>query len=193
MYAYIKGSVEEICPDRIIVEASGVGYELLCSSNTIKCLNKKEQAKLYTHLVAAQDSVTLYGFADVEERAMFRRLIGVNRVGPKLAQSILSSLSVSDIAAAVLTENAAAFKRVPGLGAKTAARVLLELKERISLDEFAGRSGGTSSQLDMRAEATAALVALGYDGAAASRAVASLEDCKRVEEMITKALRSLAR
>lgn len=193
MYAYIKGTVEDKFPDRIVVETSGVGYELLCSGNTIKGLNNGEKARLYTHLNITQDAVSLYGFASVEERAMFRRLISVNRVGPKLAMSILSVLNVSDIAAAVITENAAAFARVPGMGSKTAARVLLELKEKINMEDFGGTANGSPAQLDMRAEAAAALVALGYDGAAASRAVASIEEYSRVEELITKSLKSLAR
>jgi Holliday junction DNA helicase RuvA len=193
LYAYIKGTVEEKYPDRVVIETSGIGYELLCSANTAKKLNCEEKAKLYTHFNISQDAVALYGFSSLEERTMFRRLISVNRVGPKLALSILSVLSVSDIAAAVITDNAAAFAKVPGMGQKTAARVLLELKEKISLEEFGNTSSGPASQLDMRAEATAALVALGYDGAAASRAVAAIGECGRVEEMITKALKSLAR
>lgn len=193
MYAFIKGSVAEKYQDRVILEASGIGYELLCSANTVKRLGIEEKAKLYTHLNISQDAAALYGFFSVEERAMFRRLISVNRVGPKLALSILSVLSVSDIAAAVVTDNASAFAKVPGMGQKTAARVLLELKEKISFEEFGSTGGSAPAQLDMRAEATAALVALGYDGAAASRAVASIQECSRVEEMITKALKSLAR
>ncbi len=192
MFAHIRGIVDELAPDRAVIEAGGVGYELQCSTATLKTLQTGAQAKLYVHFHLAQDAVSLYGFASTQERAMFRRLIGVTRVGPKLALAVLSHLSVSDIAAAILTENDAALSQVPGMGKKTTARLLLELKEKVSEDMGAagGLSGGIS--LDMRAEATAALVALGYDGVVAGRAVAAVPASERVEDMITAALRSLA-
>ena len=126
---------------------------------------------------------------------MFRRLIGVTRVGPKLALSVLSVLSVSDIAGAILTENAAAFDKVPGMGRKTAARVLLELKEKIGEGDMAsvGLPQTAATGLDMRGEAIAALVSLGYDGVTAGRAVAAVGECTKVEDMITQALRELAK
>lgn len=192
MFAHIRGIVDELAPDRAVVEAGGVGYELQCSTATLKALQTGAEAKLYVHFHLAQDAVSLYGFASTQERAMFRRLIGVTRVGPKLALAVLSHLSVSDIAAAILTENDAALSRVPGMGKKTAARLLLELKEKVSADMGAAGALGGGVSLDMRAEATAALVALGYDGVVAGRAVAAAPACERVEEMITAALRSLA-
>ena len=192
MYAHISGIVEEVLADRAIVEAGGVGYELLCSSQTLKCLKAGAPHKLYTHfhISLSQDVMALYGFETKEERAMFRRLIGVTRVGPKLALSVLSSLSVQDITLAILTENAAAFDKVSGMGRKTAARVLLELKEKVTADDAAIDS---SAGINIRSEAIAALVSLGYDGVSAGRAVAAVEDCDRVEDMITGALREIAR
>lgn len=198
MYAHISGTVEEVLADRAIVEAGGVGYELLCSSQTLKCLKAGAPHKLYTHfhISLSQDVMALYGFETKEERAMFRRLIGVTRVGPKLALSVLSTLSVQDITLAILTENAAAFDKVSGMGRKTAARVLLELKEKVSADDSAAVPSGASNNagsMDIRSEAIAALVSLGYDGISAGRAVAAVEDCDRVEDMITGALREIAR
>lgn len=141
--------------------------------------------------------MALYGFETKEERAMFRRLISVTRVGPKLALSVLSALSVQDITLAILTENTAAFDKVPGMGKKTAARVLLELKEKVTADDAAAadmqQSIKGSSNMDIRSEAIAALVSLGYDGVSAGRAVAAVEDCDKVEDMITNALREIAR
>lgn len=199
MYAHINGIVDEVLPDRTIIEANGVGYELLCSSQTLKQLRAGDCHKLYTHfhIAASQDVMALYGFETKEERAMFRRLIGVTRVGPKLALSVLSVLSVQDITLAILTENAAAFDKVSGMGRKTAARVLLELKEKVTADDAAagattGSANGSGS-MDIRSEAVAALVSLGYDGVSAGRAVAAVEDCDRVEDMITGALREIAR
>lgn len=196
MYAHIKGTVEEVSHDRAVVEAAGVGYELFCSAATLKQLKAGETDKLYTHFHLAQDVMALYGFKSTEERAMFRRLIAVTRVGPKLALSVLGVLSVADIAAAILTENAAAFDRVPGMGRKTAARVLLELKEKVTADEAQFSGGAASSapgKLDLRSEAVAALVSLGYDGVSAGRAVAAVKEGDKVEVIIMAALRELGR
>ncbi len=193
MYAHIRGTVEEKGIDRAVIEAAGVGYELLCSEATLRQLGVGNQAKLLVHFHISQDNVALYGFYTSEERAMFRKLIGVTRVGPKLALAVLGKLSVLDIATAILTENAAAFDRVPGMGRKTAARVLLELKEKVSGDEMLSAGVVPGTGLDMRGEAIAALLALGYDGVTAGRAVNSVEECTKVEEIITRALREIGK
>ncbi|MBQ6691867.1 MAG: Holliday junction branch migration protein RuvA, partial [Clostridia bacterium] len=105
MYAHIRGTVTQVMQDRVILEACGVGYELYCSAETRKWLVIGKEHKLLTHfhISLSQDVMALYGFETEEERAMFRRLIGVTRVGPKLALSVLSVLTVSDIAGAILT------------------------------------------------------------------------------------------
>ena len=125
---------------------------------------------------------------------MFRKLISVSRIGPKVALAVLSVLTPSDVALAVLTDNTAAFDGVAGMGKNTAARVILELEEKVDAAETAAASAGgaanTAQDNGMRAEAVAALVALGYDGASAGRAVASVPDCDRVEDMIMQALRA---
>lgn len=196
MYAYIRGTVDEKNLDRVVVEAAGVGYELICSDATLRQLLVGDKAKLLTHFNVSQDgTVTLYGFMTSDERAMFRRLIAVNRVGPKLALGILSKLTPSDIAMAIVTQNAAAFDRIPGLGKKTAARLLLELKEKVTEDTMGTVSAPQMAEgsVDMRTEAIAALVALGYDGVSAGRAVSSVGECARVEDMITKALREIGK
>ena len=196
MYAYIKGIVDEKGIDRAVVETAGVGYELLCPDSTLREITTGREAKLLAHFNITQDGVALYGFYTKEEREMFRRLIAVNRVGPKLALSILSKLSPQDIAMAIVTQNAAAFDRIPGLGKKTAARLLLELKEKVSEEEMASSSAAIPSaggSMDMRAEAIAALVALGYDGVSAGRAVSAVGECGRVEDMITMALREMGK
>ena len=196
MYAYIRGTVDEKNPDRVVIEAAGVGYELICSDATLRQLSVGDKAKLLTHFNVSQDgTVTLYGFMTSDERAMFRRLIAVNRVGPKLALGILSKLNPADIAMAIVTQNAAAFDRIPGLGKKTAARLLLELKEKVTEDTMGSVSAPQMAEgsVDMRTEAIAALVALGYDGVSAGRAVSSVGECARVEDMITKALREIGK
>ena len=197
MYAYIRGTVAETSADRAVVEACGVGYELYCSTMTLKTLVIGEQAKLYTHLHLSEGVQALYGFADTEERDTFRRLLGVTRVGPKLALSVLSVMTPSDVRAAIVTDNPAAFDRVVGMGRKTAQRVILELAESIR-SETTGmapvkKDDAKPSLPSMQTEAVAALTSLGYDGLTASRAVAKIKEAGSVEELITKALRSMAK
>lgn len=192
MYAYISGIVDELLPDRAVLEAGGVGYELFCSAMTLKRLRAGQKERLYTHLHLAEGIMALYGFYEPEEKDMFRRLLTVTRVGPKLALAVLSILTPSDVAGAIVTNNAAAFDRVPGMGRKTAQRVLLELKERVEASEMLGNDANTDAP-DIRSEAVAALVSLGYDGLAAGKAVAAIEKAESVEALITAALRKMAK
>ena len=191
MYAHIKGIVDSVAVDRAVIDANGVGYELSCSSLTLRELRERQKVKLYAHLNISQDSVALYGFISEAERTMFRKLIGVSRIGPKVALNVLSVLTPEDVALAVMTDNAAAFDRVQGMGRKTAARVILELKEKVELPPAQNDVSPASSSI--RTEAIAALVSLGYDGADAGRVVSELEDRSTVEEMIKAALKEFSR
>lgn len=194
MYAHIKGTVDSILTDRVILETGGVGFELICSTNSLRLLHTGDTVKLFTHFYLSQDSIALYGFHSDEERAMFRRLISVSRIGPKVALSALSVLSPEDVALAVLTDNVATFDSVSGMGRKTAARVILELKGKVDSISSgvpeAIRPSDTAAA--MRTEVISALVSLGYDGATAGRAVANIPDCERAEDMLRLALRSLS-
>lgn len=197
MFAFLEGIADSIDADRVIINVSGVGYELLCSRNTLDRIGKGEVVRLYTHFQLSQDAVALYGFVTQDERAMFRQLITVSKIGPRTALSALSVLTPSDITSAIVTENAAAFEGVPGIGKKTAARLLLELKEKISLNDIITANArvetknAVSASNAMRSEAVAALMALGYDGVSAGRAVNTVDDCERVEDMITAALKAM--
>ena len=197
MYAYIRGIVSDITQDRAVLEAAGVGYELFAGRKTLDKLILGEEAKLYTHLHLAEGVQALYGFYTEEEREMFRRLIGISRVGPKLAVSVLSVMEPSDVISAVVTDNPTAFDPVQGMGRKMAQRVILELKEQVKDAPLPVGKPGQAVQIgvaeNIRAEAVQALVALGYDGLTASRAVSAVEEAKNVEALITKALRKLAR
>jgi Holliday junction DNA helicase RuvA len=192
LYAYISGVVDELLTDRAVLEAGGVGYELFCSAMTLKRLRAGQKERLYTHLHLSEGVMALYGFYDPAEKEMFRKLLTVTRVGPKLALSVLSMLTPSDVAGAIVTNNAAAFDRVTGMGRKTAQRVLLELKERVETSEMLA-GGANMDAPDIRTEAIAALVSLGYDGLAAGKAVAAVEMADSVEALITAALRKMAK
>lgn len=195
MYAYIKGNIGEVGLDYAVLEAAGVGYQLTCSSMTLRTLKEGDAVKLYTHLYLADGIMALYGFKEEEEREMFRKLLGVTRVGPKLAIAVLSRMTPSDICAAVMTNTPAAFDCVSGCGRKTAQRLILELTEVVRKDSvgIASAEEAKETEQDMRTEAVAALTALGYDGLTATRAVSSVTDANSVEDMITKALRAMAR
>jgi Holliday junction DNA helicase RuvA len=192
LYAYISGVVDEILTDRAVLEAGGVGYELFCSAMTLKRLRAGQKERLYTHLHLAEGVMALYGFYEPAEKEMFRRLLTVTRVGPKLALAVLSMLTPSDVAGAIVTNNAAAFDRVSGMGRKTAQRVLLELKERVEASEMLSGSASMDAP-DIRTEAIAALVSLGYDGLAAGKAVTAVEKAESVEALITAALRKMSK
>lgn len=194
MYSYIRGTVTEVMLDRMTVEACGVGYELLCSNRTLANYKTGDEALIYTHMYLAEGIVALYGFAETEEREMFRKLINVTRVGPKLAVAVLSRMSPSDVQSAVITDNAAAFDSVSGMGRKTAQRVILELKEKIQDTVLTVPAAAAAATVtDFRSEAVAALMALGYDGLSSSKAVTSVKDAENVEELIKKALRSMVK
>ncbi|MBQ1770987.1 MAG: Holliday junction branch migration protein RuvA [Clostridia bacterium] len=193
MYAYLNGTVAQKLIDKIYLDVNGVGFEVFCSQNTLDSLVQGETRLVYTYLYLAEGVMNLYGFADLAEKDMFRQLIGVTRVGPKLALSVLSRMKPQDITNAVITDNPAAFDGVSGMGRKTAQRVILELKGKISEGETlpVGPSGPTES--DFYSDAIAALIALGYDGLSASRAVTSVKDAQSAEDMIRKALRFLSK
>lgn len=196
MYAYIRGAVADVALDHAVVEAAGIGYEIFCSTLTLRELTPGMEAKLFTHLHLADGVQALYGFRDEEEREMFRKLIGVTRVGPKLAVAVLSVLTPEDVRAAILTKNPSAFDRVSGMGKKTAERVILELSGSVGTGISSlkpSQAAETGAAENIRTEAVAALVSLGYDGLSASRAVAAVKEADSVEDLITKALRSMAK
>lgn len=197
MYSYIRGIIDEIDTSRAVIEANGVGYELICSKRTLASLSIGKEAKLLTYLHLSQDAIALYGFSSMNERSMFKQLLSVSRIGPKVALSVLSNMDAEDVKLAVMTDNVAAFDHVSGMGRKTAARVILELKEKIDFkteaafsSEAPDRRTDTSS---MRADTVAALVSLGYDGIVAGRTVASLPECERTEDMLKLALKQLSK
>lgn len=194
MFNHISGTVYSADLNRAVIDAGGVGYELLCSASTLRQLCAGQPALLLTHFTIGQDGVALYGFYSEDERDMFRRLISVNRVGPKLALSVLSALTPADVAGAILTQNTAALSKVPGMGKKTAERVLLELKESVAGTSFAASvSSGGEETVSMRAEVIEALVGMGYDGVAAGRAVAAAGERDKIEDMIRAALNEIAK
>ncbi len=198
MFSFFSGEVAQIEADRVVLDVSGVGYELFASSFTLSKLEKGKAAKLLAHMAVSQDSIALYGFSSAEERAMFRRLISVTRVGPKVALAALSTYSAQMLAGAIVREDERMLAKIPGVGKKGAQRVILELKENLAKEQsgaitFEAPSGAAGGAPGMRQEAATALVALGYDSTSAMHAVARVPDCDKVETMIMQALKQLAK
>ena len=178
MISYVKGALAEKSGDRIVVEAGPVGLGIYVPLSVLEVLPPLgEEVKIYTYLQVREDDLSLYGFLNRQDLDMFRRLIGVNGIGPKGALGILSALSPDDLRLAILTGDAKAISKAPGVGAKTAQRIILDLKDKVSAEEMlasvADTDERTSVPLMQEAgrEAATALVALGYSNLEASKAV----------------------
>ena len=205
MISYIKGPLTEIRGDMIVIEAGPVGLEVRVPLSLLDELPKVgEEVKIYTYFQVREDSMSLYGFLSRQDREMFQQLLGVNGVGPKGALGILSALRPDDLRLAILSGDAKAISRAPGIGVKTAQRVILDLKDKVSADdilssvaEHSESSGDISWQGsggDAVKEAIQALVALGYTNAEAARAVRRTEvtDTMTAEEILKASLRHLS-
>ena len=195
MYAHIEGIVAEKTADYIVIDAGGVGYLMYVSGATLQAAPAVgERMKLFTVLNVREDAMELYGFYSREEKAMYERLKGVNGVGSRTALSILSALSVRDLSLALVAGDANALTRVPGIGKKTAQRLILELKDKVEESQLTGGGASVSPQVKggPEAEAVAALVALGYSSSEAARAISKFAgQTDKVDELVFMALKSL--
>ncbi|MBQ6299608.1 MAG: Holliday junction branch migration protein RuvA [Bacteroidales bacterium] len=196
MYEYITGSLEEITPTDAIVEACGVGYDLLISLSTFSKLqnDRGKAVKIYTYHLVREDDESLFGFADKAERAVFVQLISVSGVGPGSARMILSAMTADEVKEAVLTGDVNKFKAVKGIGLKTAQRVIIDLKDKI------GKGGGeipfetATAVSPVRDEALGALTMLGFAKPAVEKTLDKLLKEKSdytVEELIKRALKMM--
>jgi holliday junction DNA helicase RuvA len=196
MYAFIGGKLDHKETDRVVIDAGGVGYEICVSPRTLSQMPAAgEPARVFTYLHVREDIMQLYGFGSREEKAMFIKLLGVSGVGPKLAMSILSGLTVAELAIALVTKDAQAISRVNGVGRKTAERLILELRESVGQGELAGVAAdvGAPASAGPAHEAIQGLMALGYSSVEATKAVGAAGDVGNVEEIILRALKALDR
>ncbi len=195
MYAYIKGTLEIKSSDYIVVEANGIGYKIFMSGNTIQKLGELNSVvKIFTHYHVREDNISLYGFYNLEELRMFELLISVSGVGAKSAIAILSNITPSAFALAVISNDIKALTKLPGIGSKSAQRIILELKDKLKTEETIAAENDFEIQTvlakdDSMHEAISALQVLGYPVKDATKAVSSI-DCTSltVEEIIKKAL-----
>jgi len=200
MYAYFKGILTEKYIESIVVEVENIGYNIKVSQGTVAMLPPVgEMIKVYTYTSVREDAIQLYGFLSKDDLDIFKLLINVNGIGPKGGQSILSVMSADELRFAIVSGDAKMIAKAPGIGAKTAQRVILDMKDKVSLeDAFAAekesmQAGSSAPLSDAVREAVEALTALGYGSTEAVRAVKSVENASdlSVETLLKQALKYL--
>lgn len=199
MYAYIKGSLEIKSQNYVVVETMGVGYKIFMSETAIDKLGEIGQTvKVYTYLRVREDDMSLYGFNTNEELRMFELLLSVSGVGAKTAISMLSNITPSSFALAVITNDVAKIKALPGIGPKGAQRIILELKDKIKTEEAVSEDKNISIadvviDNEKVTEAISALQVLGYNKKEIEKAISKVDNSLSVEEIIKIGLKNLAR
>ena len=203
MYAYLKGTLEEITEDNIVVEVGNIGYNVKVSTTTADLLPPLgNEVKIYTYTLVREDTFSLYGFLTRDDLEIFKKLITVNGIGPKGGLAILSVMSADALRFAIMAGDAKSIAKAPGIGNKTAERVILDLRDKVSLEdtlkglgEPVGAAGtvsdGGSPDNAMKKEAIEALVALGYSASDATAAVKKVEVTEEttVESILKMALK----
>lgn len=204
MYSYIKGKLVEMTEEAVVVENHGIGYNIRIPQSFLdSLLGIGQEVKIYTYTYVREDAMLLYGFLTRDDLNVFKLLLGVNGVGPKGALAILSVMTPDDLRFAVLADDDKTIAKAPGIGKKTAQKLIIELKDKLSLEDafalkaqnVAAGSGGASSETQMaKQEAVQALVALGYSSGEAMKAVntVDLTEEPTVEEILKAALKQMA-
>ena len=202
MYAFIEGEVCEKANGSLVLLASGVGWQLNCSNNTLQAAPALgEKMRCYTFLSVQEDAMELFGFATREEKEMFLQLTSVSGIGPKTALGVLGAMPLRDLNLAILLGDVNALSRAPGIGKKTAQRIALELKDKVTQADVSASASGnaaaapavSAANADGVTEAIEALIALGYSSTEARTAVSQVRDrSDKPEELIRLALRAMA-
>lgn len=197
MFSYIQGRVEEINPEGIVLDHDGIGYEIGLPQSSLSQIRRQMQLRVYTYLQVRDDGFSLFGFLKREDLDLFKLLIGVGGIGPKGALSILGVLSVDQLRFAIAAGDDKTIAQAPGIGKKTAQRVILDLRDKIdftqTLEAQLDSRASDSSSDDIRGEAILALNALGYSSAEALQAIRDLDiSSMSVEDLIRAGLKELA-
>lgn len=191
MITHLNGRMIEKTPTSVIIECGGIGYEVKISLNTFSALGNDESLKIYTQFVVREDAQILYGFANQEEREMFNFLVSVSGIGPSTAIIMLSGLTPGEIAHAITSEDVSTIQGVKGIGAKTAQRVIVDLKDKMLKFEVSDDNVGNSNNT-LRFDALTALVSLGFDKNKTEKALKKvMKDQDSVELLIKDALKVL--
>ena len=197
MIGFLRGQVAVLKTDYCLLDVNGVGYRVFVAGSTRNKLRLKEEAPLFTYMNVYQDGITLYGFASEEEYDIFQLLIGVSGIGPKVALGILSAITVESLCKAIQNKQATVLTKLPGIGKKSAERLILELKDKVAfaaaddVEEILTLDMEGPVGDDMMSEAQAALVALGYSQAEIAPVLKKATKCKTTEDVIKLALKQL--
>ncbi|MBX0330234.1 Holliday junction branch migration protein RuvA [Oscillochloris sp. ZM17-4] len=192
MIASLRGTLIHIGVDHLVIETGGVGWLVYAPRSVLGAVGAVgDQIFMHTQMIVREDSMTLYGFASVAQRALFESLIGVTGIGPKVAMSLLSSGQPDEIRAAVAQGDTARLSRVPGIGKKTAERLVLELKGKIDLKGLPAASGASPAAAGVNSDLADLLMSLGYSGAEAASAIGALpaDAPEELEQRLRLALR----
>jgi Holliday junction DNA helicase RuvA len=197
MIAYLKGIIDIKRQDYVVIDVHGVGYKIFMPEGAIQNLEVDSEVKIYTFMRVREDDVSLYGFLNVEELAMFELLISVGGIGAKSAVGILSNIAPSKFALAVITDDVTTLKKLPGIGAKTAQRIILELKDKIKTQEATEQENEIKQKIevsDSAKDAIEALQVLGYTRREVEEAISKIgESNLTTEEIIKRGLKYLGR
>lgn len=202
MIAFLKGTIEDITENSLVLDVNGIGYEVLVPGQLLDMLEGiGQELKIYTYMQVREDAVVLFGFLTRDDLAMFKMLIGVNGVGPKAGLGILSALGTEELRFAVLADDAKRIAKAPGIGAKTAQKIILELKDKLDLAEVfeqklnadRQQEAAVSARSGMVQDAVEALVALGYGSTEALRAVRAVkaDTVADSEQLLKEALKHM--
>ena len=197
MIGFLRGQVAALKTDYCLLDVNGVGYRVFVAGSTRNKLRLKEEAQLFTYMNVYQDGITLYGFASEEEYDIFQLLIGVSGIGPKVALGILSAITVESLCKAIQNKQATVLTKLPGIGKKSAERLILELKDKVAfaaaddMEEILTLDMEGPVGDDMMSEAQAALAALGYSQAEIAPVLKKATKCKTTEDVIKLALKQL--
>ena len=200
MYAFLEGPIAEKSGNDIVLCANGVGYQMHCTQAAMtQSPPVGEFTRVYTWLSVREDALELFGFSSREERSMFLSLISVSGIGPRSALSVLNSLPLKDLTLAILTEDIGMLSRAPGVGRKTAQRIALELKDKLSQDDFEGALSAAPGSMNVQAkgvqgEAIQALLSLGYSQSEEALAVSRARQqsgSEKADELVRQALRGM--
>lgn len=203
MVSYIKGELTEVFEDTIVLENNGIGYNIRVPASLFSCIPSiGEEVKVYTYLYVKEDAINLFGFLTRDDLNVFRMLLNVSGIGPKGALGILSTITPDDLRFAVLSDDVKLISSAPGIGKKTAQRLIIELKDKIKLEDAFEAALDKKQKTDdstrvmmARNEAIEALVALGYGNSEAMRAVKQIDGIEEMdsEQILKEALKKLAR
>lgn len=196
MIGFLRGQVAALKADYCLLDVNGVGYRVFVAGSTRNKLRLNEETQLFTYMNVYQDGITLYGFASEDEYDIFQLLIGVSGIGPKVALGILSSITVDGLCKAIQNKQATVLTKLPGIGKKSAERLILELKDKVGfatsdVDEVLTLDMEGAVGDDIISEAQAALMALGYSQAEIAPVLKKATKCKTTEEIIKLALKQL--